>query len=479
MSSESSIKKKIKKKTLTPRQMVGLMVVKNSGHVEDRLEQIKVIERKLYHLIQMPEIGSLIRALIRTIVGIAPVFNTEYQMFFTMEPNAMYTLLETIVTSIFTHGMIAVRTEVQNGMLRIINNWQDDDLYENEFSFFDNTLKTDYVIFTAPGCVPKRIKMNPFCGLCSDYLPQMLNTRTAMENMRAGNEGSTQRSTVLASDTDLFKIAKNLADDNEMDAEWEEHNTRMAISPESANVGEIEDPGMRKYRKTMDMIINTVYERFTSEWKGSSEIFDPDKGVVTTSYNVANTAKIPPGMKVTMSPPASTGVASYHLICERVRNEIASEFNLARDVSGLAEIVRFNAESVLCDIFNTLLNPAILGKLYLEALLEEYYVLRDETNEEDAIDDDTFPIINTFFEIPLSEIHKDDEHGNIGQILHHVEMIYHEMEAVVESQILSYNTRDQTKPVIQITWSPIDKKNTMDVKLSVNKESQKTVDASA
>jgi len=469
-------KKKRARGPITFKEAAELMTSDlKSQRMTSRLGEVRKIEMELYNLPEVPEIGSIVRALIRHVLGVDPKFTLAYQLFFTLLPNALYILMTDIVTMIVTHGMIAVQTIVDGDTLEIVDNLQDETLYAGAFSFASPPENSPYQIFTAPMYTPKVALLNPFRGLCSWYLPHMLKLRAADNNMMAGMAGSTQRTTSISSEPDLFKVAKSLNDSTEADNEWDEHNTLVAAADDNTTIAAIEDPARKQFRRTMEMIVHEVYDRVQENFKAIATTYDAHKGIITIDHNMQSTTKTPPGVKVTTTAPVSTGVASAHLVAERVRNEMSVEYGLANDLSAIVEITRANAESILNDICVALLNPEVLGPVYLSAIVAEYHKLAKVTDL-DKIENDDFPMFNSLFEMSLTEIVQMDD---IKNILEHFSAVYFEMETIVQSEIEKYRARDTTVPIITVLWSAVDKKKTMEVKLDANKKSAKSVDSDA
>ena len=449
---------------------------KKDNQVINHFEIARNIEIELYTLPEEPEIGSVIRSLIRHIVGNNTTFTINYQLFFALSPNALQILNDDIVTMIITHGMIGVQLKINGASMELIDNLQDKTLYDNGFSFLSSTPDKTYKTFFGPQCMPKNGRPNPFRGICSQYVSQMLQLRASRNNMNSGMIGSTKSRISISSEAELFKIAKSLTESTELDNEWEEHNTQNAISANpQRQLNEENDPAQKQYRKIIDMIMKNIYQRVHDSLSDTITVYDSKDGIVEISYDNKATIETPPGVKISTLPPVSTGVASAHLIAERVRNEFSTEFNLAQDMTDIIQFARNNVTAIFNDIVDELLNPENLGRQYLDAISAEYHALKNNINKED-IKDAQYPLFNSFFELPISEIIKTE---SIPAILEHFKQIYFEMEDIVNAEIERYHARDENAPVISIVWSDIGKKNTMNIKLDASKESRKSVDGDA
>ncbi len=453
----------VKKKNLTTREARQLFTrgEKTSGNVEATIR----IERELHNLPRSPEIGPIIRQLVAATLGLTHQINLPFALFYTPVDNMVRKMLNHIVLSIITHGMIAERIAIVNGRLDMADNWDTQDIYEQDFSFF-NITDNPYTVIVAPDHLPYMINVNPFNGLMSSYINEMFDLRYMQQNMQAGNAMSTQATTELKTTIDLFKMYMSITDGQEIENEFADAAEQNAIRGE-LSTADPDLPAYRKFDKVQNLLANAIYPKLLKKWGDTGDTFDVNNGIVSTDYRKINVNEPPPGVEVKVVPPITTGVMSYHQRSEHVRRLITSEFSLNTNPSDVIKKIRYNAEQMMNKIYSTLMNPQILGTMFLEAILLEYYELRDvrqkrklkpatDFSDNHDIDDASFAIIATFLGAPVSEVLSNKyEPITLSQLIAVIREYYQEMKEIVDAEIIAY--RSATDRSVKIVWDVVDK----------------------
>ena len=453
----------VKKKNLNDKQTRALFTRgdKTSGNTAATIK----IERELHNLPRSPEIGPIIRQLVAATLGLTHQINLPFAVFYTPVDNMVRKMLNHIVLSIITHGMIAERVMIINGCLDMSDNWDTQDIYDQEFSFF-NLENNPYTVVVASDHIPYMINVNPFNGLMSSYINEMFDLRYMQQNMQAGNAMSTQATTELRTTVDLFKMYMSFTDGQEIENEFADAAEQNAIRGELSTA----DPDMpvyRKFDKVQNILANAIYPKLMKRWGDTGDTFDVNEGIVSTDYRKINVNEPPPGVEVKVVPPITTGVMSYHQRSEHVRRLIVSEFSLNTNPATIIAKIRYNAEQMMNKIYTTLMTPQLLGTMFLENILIEYYDLREvrkqrklkpaaDYSDNHDVDDSKFSIIATFLNAPVTEVLANKyEPITLSGLIALVKEYYHEMKEIVDSEIIAYRSAADRK--VQIVWDAIDK----------------------
>lgn len=453
----------VKKKTLNDKEVRALF--SRGDQVSASVEASIQIERELHNLPKSPEIGPIIRQLVAATLGLTHQINLPFQIFYTSVDNMVRKMLNHIVMSIITHGMIAERVSIINGKLDMTDNWDTQDLYDGEFSFF-NITDNDYTTIIAPDHLPYMINVNPFNGLMSAYINEMFDLRYMQQNMQAGNALSTQSTTELKTTIDLFKLVMSMTDGQEIENEFIDIAEQNAIHGRLSTT-DTDLPAYQKFDKVQNVLANAIYPKLLKRWGNTGDTFDMNKGIIPTDYRKISVNETPPGVDVKTTPPVTTGVMSYHQRSEHVRRIIISEFHLNTDASIVIRKIRYNAEIMMNKIYTDLMNPQLLGTMYLKDILEEYYELREvrkqrklkvgmNFDDNHDIDDAKFVIIATFLEMPVTEaLSNSYDPLTLSQLITLIRDYYLQMKEIVDAEIIAY--RAASNRTVKIVWDIVDK----------------------
>lgn len=466
----------VKKKNLTEKELRQLFV--RGDKTSAARETTVRIERELHNLPRCPEIGPIVRQLIAVTLGMTHQINLPFQVFYTTVDNMVRKMLNHIVMSVITHGMIAERVTIVNGQLEMSDNWDTQDIYDGDFSFF-NILDNPYTVIVAPDHVPYMINVNPFNGLMSAYINEMFDLRYMQQNMQSGNAMSTQATTELRTTVDLFKLVMSITDGQEIENEFADAAENNAIHGE-LSTADPDMPAYRKFDKVQNVLANAVYPKLLKQWGDTGDTFDINAGIVSTEYRKLNVSETLPGVEVKMVPPITTGVMSYHQRSEHVRRLIVSEFSLNSNPTTIINKIRFNAEKMMNKIYTMLMTPQMLGPMFLSDLLEEYYKLRDvrknrklqapvDFADNHDIDDSEFGVVTQFLGAPVSTtLSSTYDPITLSQLITLVKEYYVEMKEIVDAEIGAFNASAERD--VKIVWDAIDKNVVFNIDISPEKK---------
>lgn len=462
----------VKKKTLSEKELRQMF--SRQDRLSPAAEASIRIERELHNMPKSPEIGPIIRQLVSVTIGMTNKIVLPHQIFYPTSDMLARKMLNHIVLSIITHGMIAEQLVVKNGVLDMQDNWDTQDMYDGDFSFF-KIENNPYQTFIAPDFLPYLINVNPFNGLMSAYIDEMFDLRYMKQNMHSGNALSTQANTEVRTNIDLFKMALALTDGQEIENEFADIAQRSAINGQLTTV-DIDQPGYEKFNKVQSFIKKTIFDNLMMRWGSTGDTFDINKGIIATNYRQINVSELPPGVEVKTSAPTTTGVVSYHQRSEHVRKLIIGEFSLATNIANVAKKIRYNTEVLMNHIYNDLMNPTIVGRAYLNDISKEYHALLELqrlrkqnsiNNFDDAHDvkDENFPTIAAFFEMTVTELLLNEyDPLTLPDLIKIVAEWYGEMEVVVNDEIESYENAPE-RPSVKITWDAIDEKSAFNLEV--------------
>ena len=304
--------------------------------------------------------------------------------------------------------------------------------------------------------------------------------------MQAGNALSTQATTELKTTIDLFKLVMSITDGQEIENEFADIAEQSAIHGRLSTT-DTDLPAYRKFDKVQNVLANAIYPKLLQRWGNTGNTFDINEGILPTDYRKISVNETPPGVDVKTVPPVTTGVMSYHQRSEHVRRVVVGEFGLNTDASIVIRKIRYNAEVMMNKIYVELMNPQILGTMYLKDILEEYYELREvrkqrklkagiNFDDNHDIDDAKFMIVASFLEMPVTAALSDAyEPLTLSQLIALIRDYYHQMKEIVDAEVIAY--RAATDRTVKIVWDAVDKNLIFNIDTQEKKSSHNVHDS--